>query len=44
MLEIRHLTKVFGKNFKAVDDLSLSVKKGEVFGFLGPNEIGRAHV
>ena len=41
MLEIRHLTKVFGKNFKAVDDLSLSVKKGEVFGFLGPNGAGK---
>ena len=28
----------------AVDGLNLEVGRGEVFGFLGPNEIGRAHV
>jgi ABC-2 type transport system ATP-binding protein len=41
MLDIKRLTKVYGKNFKAVDDLSLSVKKGEIFGFLGPNGAGK---
>ncbi|HPX97133.1 MAG TPA: ABC transporter ATP-binding protein [Thermotogota bacterium] len=41
MLDIKRLTKVYGKSFKAVDDLSLSVKKGEIFGFLGPNGAGK---
>ena len=41
MLDIKRLKKVYGKNFKAVDDLSLSVKKGEIFGFLGPNGAGK---
>ena len=35
------LTKVFGK-FKAVDDVSLSVKKGEIYGFLGSNGAGKS--
>ncbi len=34
------LTKSFG-SFKAVDQLSLNVRKGEVFGFLGPNGAGK---
>ncbi|MFD1396559.1 ABC transporter ATP-binding protein [Kroppenstedtia eburnea] len=40
ILEIRHLTKVIGKK-KIVDDLSLQVYPGEVFGFLGPNGAGK---
>jgi ABC-2 type transport system ATP-binding protein len=40
MLVIENLTKKFG-NFKAVDDVSLSVSKGEIFGFLGPNGAGK---
>jgi ABC-2 type transport system ATP-binding protein len=40
MLEVKGLTKQFG-NFFAVNDLSFSVKKGEVFGFLGPNGAGK---
>ena len=40
MIEIKHLTKSFG-TFKAVDDLSLSVAPGEIFGFLGPNGAGK---
>jgi ABC-2 type transport system ATP-binding protein len=40
MLVIENLTKKFG-NFKAVDDVSLSVRKGEIFGFLGPNGAGK---
>jgi ABC-2 type transport system ATP-binding protein len=39
-LVIEHLTKRFGDR-TAVDDLSLSVAKGEVFGFLGPNGAGK---
>ena len=40
ILVIEHLTKKFG-NFKAVDDISLTVSKGEIFGFLGPNGAGK---
>lgn len=40
LLEARNLTKSFGP-LKAVDDISLSVKKGEVLGFLGPNGAGK---
>ncbi|MCL2078409.1 MAG: ABC transporter ATP-binding protein [Oscillospiraceae bacterium] len=39
-LEITNLTKKFGK-FTALDDISLSVKKGEVFGYIGPNGAGK---
>jgi ABC-2 type transport system ATP-binding protein len=37
---VRHLSKHFG-NFKAVDNISFEVKKGEVFGFLGANGAGK---
>lgn len=40
MLKINNLVKKYG-NFKAVDDLSLHVKKGEIYGFVGPNGAGK---
>jgi ABC-2 type transport system ATP-binding protein len=40
MIEIRNLTKKYG-DFTAVDDLSLTVARGEIFGFLGPNGAGK---
>lgn len=40
MLEIKNLTKTFN-NFKAVDDISLSINTGDLFGFLGPNGAGK---
>jgi ABC-2 type transport system ATP-binding protein len=40
MIEIRNLTKRYG-DFTAVDDLSLTVERGEIFGFLGPNGAGK---
>ena len=42
-IEIRNLTKKFG-DFVAVNDISFDVKKGEIFGFLGPNGSGKATV
>ena len=40
MLEISHLTKTYGGK-KAVDDLSLSIGAGEIYGFIGPNGAGK---
>ena len=40
MVEVDHLSKSFG-DLKAVDDISLTVRKGEVLGFLGPNGAGK---
>ncbi len=39
-IEIKNLKKYFNKT-KAVDDISLTVEKGEIFGFLGPNGAGK---
>lgn len=36
MLRIEHLTKKYGDK-KAVDDLSLHIQKGEIYGFIGHN-------
>ncbi|MEQ8954852.1 MAG: ABC transporter ATP-binding protein [Gammaproteobacteria bacterium] len=41
MIEIRNLTKTFNQ-FTAVDDLTFTVKEGEVLGFLGPNGAGKS--
>ncbi|MFI5235351.1 MAG: ABC transporter ATP-binding protein [Gemmatimonadales bacterium] len=40
MIRLTSLTKRYGK-FTAVDDISLNVPKGELFGFLGPNGAGK---
>jgi ribosome-dependent ATPase len=39
-IEAKHLTKKFG-DFTAVDDVSFSIEKGEIFGFLGSNGCGK---
>lgn len=42
MLSIKGLSKSYSKNVvKAVDDLNLEVKPGEIYGFLGPNGAGK---
>lgn len=41
VLEINHLTKKFG-SFTAVNDISFSVEKGNVYGLLGPNGSGKS--
>lgn len=40
MLKIEHLTKVYGDK-KAVDDLSLHIAPGEIYGFIGHNGAGK---
>ena len=40
MLKIEHLTKTYGEK-KAVDDLSLHIKPGEIYGFIGHNGAGK---
>ncbi|MCR5472495.1 MAG: ATP-binding cassette domain-containing protein [Prevotella sp.] len=40
VIEVHHLVKAFG-TFLAVDDISFSVKQGEIFGFLGANGAGK---
>lgn len=41
MIEVTNLTKVYGK-YTAVNDLSFTVKEGEILGFLGPNGAGKS--
>jgi branched-chain amino acid transport system ATP-binding protein len=43
LLELRGLTKAFG-GLRAVDDLSLAVRDGEILGLLGPNGSGKTTV
>ena len=40
MLRIEHLTKIYGDK-KAVDDLSLHIQPGEIYGFIGHNGAGK---
>ncbi|AJD92766.1 ABC transporter ATP-binding protein [Jeotgalibacillus malaysiensis] len=41
ILQINHLSKSFGK-FQALNDVNLSIQKGEIFGFIGPNGAGKS--
>ncbi len=40
IISVKNLTKKY-KSFKAVDNISFNVKKGEIFAFLGPNGAGK---
>ena len=42
MIDLEHITKTYAKNGKkAVEDLTLHVNGGELFGFIGPNGAGK---
>ena len=40
VLEIKHYSKVYSGNTKAVNDISLNVKSGEIHAFIGHNGAG----
>lgn len=40
-IEIQNLTKNYGKH-RGVENVSFSVREGEIFGFLGPNGAGKS--
>ncbi|PIV51702.1 MAG: ABC transporter, partial [Flavobacteriaceae bacterium CG02_land_8_20_14_3_00_34_13] len=40
IIEVENLTKIFG-DFTAVNAITFTVKKGEIFGFLGANGAGK---
>ncbi len=41
IIETTNLTKFYGKN-KGIEDVSLSINEGEIFGFIGPNGAGKS--
>lgn len=41
MIEINNVSKTYNGALKAVDDISLNIEDGEIFGFLGPNGAGK---
>lgn len=41
MIQVEHITKQYGKEFKAVDDISFSIEPGEIVGFVGQNGAGK---
>ena len=43
MLEIKNLSKRYKKaDVKAIDDINLTINKGEIYGFIGPNGAGKS--
>lgn len=41
MIQVEHVTKQFGNEFTAVNDLTFNIKKGEIVGFVGQNGAGK---
>jgi ABC-2 type transport system ATP-binding protein len=40
LVSLRNVTKTYG-NFRAIDNISLEIKRGEIFGYIGPNGAGK---
>lgn len=43
MIELSHVTKTFGGATRALDDLTLTVPQGAVYGLVGSNGAGKDH-
>ena len=41
VLEVKNLTKYYGK-VKGIENISFTLEKGEIFGFIGPNGSGKS--
>ena len=41
MIEINNISKEYKKNKKVINNLSMKINNGEIFGFLGPNGAGK---
>lgn len=41
MIKIENVTKSYKKGTKVIENLNLEIKDGEIFGFLGPNGVGK---
>ncbi len=41
IIELKHLKKYYGKS-KGIEDVSIKIKKGEIYGFIGPNGAGKS--
>lgn len=44
VVSVSHLTKQYRKGVRAVDDISFSLREGEIFGLLGPNGSGKTTI
>jgi ABC-2 type transport system ATP-binding protein len=41
VISVSHLSKVYGSGFKALNDINLDIRRGEIFALLGPNGAGK---